>query len=62
MVSRHHAVILVGPVETVIEDLNSTNGVLVNGQRVIRQTLKDGDQLVIGRERYRFARRVADKR
>ena len=62
VVSRRHAVILVGPVETIIEDLNSTNGVLVNGQRVSRQTLKDGDQLVIGRERYRFAVRKADKR
>ena len=62
VVSRHHAVILVGPVETIIEDLNSTNGVLVNGQRVTRQAIKDGDQLVIGRERYRFALRKADER
>ena len=33
-VSRHHAVLLITGQQTVIEDLNSTNGVLVNGQRV----------------------------
>src|SRR5262249_46581454 len=42
-ISRHHAVILAGPVQTIIEDLNSTNGVQVNGRRITRQTLKDGD-------------------
>jgi chromosome segregation ATPase len=62
VISRHHAVILVGPGEAIIEDLNSTNGVLINGQRVTRHTLRDGDQVVIGRERYRFAVRKADKR
>jgi pSer/pThr/pTyr-binding forkhead associated (FHA) protein len=62
-VSRHHAVILVGPVNTVIEDLNSTNGVQVNGRRITRQTLRDGDQIAIGRVQYRFAlRNQADKR
>ena len=62
-VSRHHAVILVGPVHTIIEDLNSTNGVLVNNRRITRQTLKDGDQVAVGRSLYRFAvRRGADKR
>jgi chromosome segregation ATPase len=54
-VSRRHAVILTGPLQTVIEDLNSTNGVLVNGQRVSRQLLKDGDRVVIGLSAYRFA-------
>lgn len=58
-ISRHHAVILAGPVNTVIEDLNSTNGVLVNGQRVTRQVLNDGDEVVIGRAHYRFAVRRA---
>jgi FHA domain-containing protein len=62
-VSRHHAAILAGPVNTVIEDLNSTNGVLVNGQRVTRQMLKDGDEVVFGRAHYRFAvRRAGEKR
>ncbi|MFZ1906116.1 MAG: FHA domain-containing protein, partial [Steroidobacteraceae bacterium] len=61
-ISRHHAVILAGPAHTIIEDLNSTNGVLVNGKRISRQVLKDGDTLVIGRSQYRFAlRRTADR-
>jgi hypothetical protein len=62
-ISRHHAVILAGPAHTIIEDLNSTNGVLVNGRRITRQTLRDGDQVCIGRSEYRFAvRRTGEKR
>ena len=61
-ISRHHAVILAGPAHTIIEDLNSTNGVLVNGRRITRQTLKDGDSVVIGKTMFRFAvRPVADR-
>ena len=62
-ISRHHAVILAGPAHTIIEDLNSTNGVLVNGRRITRQTLKDGDAVVIGKTAFRFAvRPVAERR
>jgi FHA domain len=62
-VSRRHAVILAGSRHTVIEDLRSTNGVLVNGKRVTRQLLKDGDDVLIGLSHYRFAvRRAAEKR
>jgi predicted nucleic acid-binding Zn-ribbon protein len=53
-VSRYHAVLLAGPVNTSIEDLNSTNGVFVNGKRVARQVLKDGDRVTIGRTQYRY--------
>jgi pSer/pThr/pTyr-binding forkhead associated (FHA) protein len=50
----------VGPREAVIEDLNSTNGVLVNGRKVSRQTLSDGDTVTIGEIQFRyFARPVA---
>jgi hypothetical protein len=59
-ISRHHAVILAGPAHTIIEDLNSTNGVLVNGRRITRQTLKDGDAVMIGKTVFRFSvRRVS---
>jgi chromosome segregation ATPase len=62
-ISRHHAVILVGPVDTIIEDLNSTNGVHVNGRRITRQTLKDRDTVLIGRAQFLFAlRQSGDKR
>jgi len=53
-VSRYHAVLLAGPVHTTIEDLNSTNGVFVNGRRVSRQALKDGDRVTVGRTQFRY--------
>ena len=56
-VSRHHALVLVGPRETIIEDLNSTNGVLVNGRKVSRQVLRDGDAVTLGESRFRYIAR-----
>jgi hypothetical protein len=53
-ISRYHAVLLAGPVHTSIEDLNSTNGVFVNGKRIARQVLKDGDRVTVGRTQFRF--------
>jgi hypothetical protein len=53
-ISRYHAVLLAGPVNTSIEDLNSTNGVFVNGKRVSRQILKDGDRVTVGRTQFRY--------
>jgi len=53
-VSRYHAVLLAGPSHTTIEDLNSTNGVFVNGRRVSRQALKDGDRVTVGRTQFRY--------
>ena len=55
--SRHHALILVGPREAIIEDLNSTNGVLVNGRKVSRQQLADGDAVTIGEIQFRYMAR-----
>ncbi len=54
-ISRNHAVILAGPNHTIIEDLNSTNGVAVNGKRITRHTLRDGDNLSIGKTSFRFS-------
>ena len=56
-VSRHHALILVGPRDSIIEDLNSTNGVLVNGRKVSRQMLNDGDAVTIGEIQFRYVAR-----
>jgi len=53
-ISRYHAVLLAGPVHTSIEDLNSTNGVFVNGRRVSRQVLKAGDRVTVGRTQFRY--------
>lgn len=35
--------------QLVVEDLRSTNGTMVNGERVERQLLKAGDRVTIGR-------------
>jgi pSer/pThr/pTyr-binding forkhead associated (FHA) protein len=52
-VSRHHALVLVGQRDVIIEDLNSTNGVLVNGRKISRQMLNDGDAVTIGDAQFR---------
>jgi predicted nucleic acid-binding Zn-ribbon protein len=56
-VSRHHAVLLSNAEHCIVEDLNSTNGVLVNGQRVGRHLLHDGDILSVGKTEFRFQQR-----
>ena len=48
MVSKHHAVIHTKPDGWEIEDLGSTNGVLVQGARVKVSALKQGDSVAIG--------------
>jgi type II secretory pathway predicted ATPase ExeA len=48
-VSRHHCQLVTGSDGvTVIEDLNSTNGITVHGKRVRRHTLRDGDVIGVG--------------
>ena len=61
-ISRHHAVLLANDQQTVIEDLNSTNGVHVNGHRISREILKDGDLVMVGKARFRFVIRPAVSR
>jgi pSer/pThr/pTyr-binding forkhead associated (FHA) protein len=39
--------------QLVVEDLGSTNGILVNGARVDRGVLKSGDTLTVGRVEFR---------
>ncbi len=46
--SRQHARFLVEGNSWIIEDGNSSNGVFVNGVRVFRQELAQGDQIVVG--------------
>jgi general secretion pathway protein A len=48
-ISRHHCQLVTGSDGiTVIEDLNSTNGLVIRGKRVRRQTLRDGDVIQLG--------------
>jgi general secretion pathway protein A len=48
-VSRHHCQIVTTMHSSVIEDLNSTNGIYVKSKRVRRHYLNDGDVVVIGK-------------
>ncbi len=48
MVSRRHAKITVRGGQLSIEDLGSTNGTFVNGEKVERATLREGDRVLIG--------------
>jgi type II secretory pathway predicted ATPase ExeA len=47
-VSRHHAQVVSDQAQSVVEDLNSTNGVFIRSQRVKQQVLSDGDIIQIG--------------
>ena len=56
MVSRVHCQLSAGTAEVEVIDLDSTNGTYVNGQRVARALLKDGDELGIGRVTFKVSR------
>jgi pSer/pThr/pTyr-binding forkhead associated (FHA) protein len=49
LVSRLHCRVAAGATELEVVDLESTNGTFVNGERVTRATLKDGDRLGVGK-------------
>ncbi|MDH3726785.1 MAG: DUF4388 domain-containing protein [Myxococcales bacterium] len=48
MVSRRHAKIFVEAGDIFLEDLGSTNGSFVNGEKVTRTKLAEGDRILIG--------------
>jgi pSer/pThr/pTyr-binding forkhead associated (FHA) protein len=48
-VSRHHCQITTSANSSVIEDLNSTNGIYVKSKRVRRHYLNDGDVVMVGK-------------
>jgi hypothetical protein len=48
MVSRHHAKITTTDNDIYIEDLGSTNGTFVNGEKITSCKLKEGDRILIG--------------
>lgn len=54
-VSRYHARIVVQPEGVWLIDLQSTNGCGVNGRRISRQILCDGDLVMIGHIKFRFS-------
>jgi len=54
MVSRRHAVIEYRGAQYIIRDCNSSNGSLVNGDKVSERGLRDGDLVAIGTARLLF--------
>ena len=48
MVSRRHAQIMMTGGVITIEDLGSTNGTFVNGEKIQRASLREGDRVLIG--------------
>jgi pSer/pThr/pTyr-binding forkhead associated (FHA) protein len=42
--------------QLIVEDLESTNGILVNGKRVDRAVLREGDVLTVGRVQFTVCR------
>lgn len=49
LVSRIHCRLTAGATELEVVDLESTNGTYVNGRRIERASLKEGDRLGVGR-------------
>jgi len=53
-VSRRHAVIRTSGDHVVVEDLGSANGTFVNGQRITKHELQDGDEILVLKHRLLF--------
>lgn len=53
--SRQHARFLTGAKGWCIQDMDSTNGVYVNGKRVVSAWLSDGDEVRLAALPFRFA-------
>lgn len=60
MVSRKHAKILISNGAITIEDLGSTNGTFVNGEKVKQARLKEGDRILIGTSILKLIQQGAD--
>jgi predicted component of type VI protein secretion system len=52
-ISRKHCLLAVVDPYLVVRDLDSTNGICVNGQRVTEGKLQHGDELTVGNLRFR---------
>src|SRR6187431_1843250 len=48
MVSRKHAKISTTDAEVDIQDMGSTNGTFVNGEKITRSRLQEGDRILVG--------------
>jgi pSer/pThr/pTyr-binding forkhead associated (FHA) protein len=48
-ISREHACIVKGPNDCFIEDMNSKNGIFINGKKINKKFLKTNDEITIGK-------------
>lgn len=53
-VSGAHARVLTILSDSFVEDLDSTNGTFVNGERIRKHALKNGDVITVGKHQFRF--------
>lgn len=60
-ISRRHCCLARVGIHLLVRDLGSTNGVRINGVRVVEGRLKSGDELTIGNFRYRINLEEADE-
>jgi pSer/pThr/pTyr-binding forkhead associated (FHA) protein len=52
--SGHHAAVITVLNDSFLQDLNSTNGTLINGKRIQKHALRTGDVIIIGRTRLEY--------
>ncbi len=58
-VSGNHAKVLTILNDSFIEDLNSTNGTFINGEKIAKAALKHGDVITIGKHELKFINKAA---
>ena len=61
LVSRLHCRLTAGATELEVVDLDSTNGTFVNGERISRVVVKEGDRLGVGRVELIVSRPSSDQ-
>jgi CRP-like cAMP-binding protein len=61
-VSKQHAIYYLEDCQSILEDLGSSNGTFVNGNRIKKSRLSDGDTLQIGSVTLRFIQREEPRR
>jgi len=59
-VSGNHARILTILNDSFIEDLGSTNGTFINGRKINKHALQDGDTIAIGKHELKYVNESAD--
>lgn len=59
-VSGTHAKILTILNDSFIEDLNSTNGTIINGNKITKYALQNGDKIVIGKHQLTYVNEAAE--